>query len=502
MTATNLRTFNRIALLALLLHGIVWIALPALLDGSIRRDVAEGVIDGPFWQLAYLRHPPLSSWLSGLASQAGPFRYIVLYGFSWLFSGGAFFLTGLFLARTASPTIGLLALFGGMLSPFGTYIPLNFNRNITVMFFWAASLATIWRAMRRDDLAAWLLAGLAVGIGLWAKYALLMLIGPIGLWMLTRADTRALLTSPKPWLAVALGIAVALPQLYQNIVISRTAFDYAVAGEAIGWPVRLFHCGEFLLNVALMQIALAVLAFVVSGKAVFATAWAMATRPHQRDRLGSYVTIAALGPVLVILIGTLLSRRAHFLWVTPLSVSFTAFWAYAAHACRTDDQPRGKALLRAALVYALVDIVAFTTVRFVAPITSKRPLNQEIDSRGLAALAEAYWHTVSQGPIPMIVSIGPGTQHGFQRAGGIVFDLPYRVNVLEDGEPKNAPWLDLAPLKEKGALIVSEQPIEEGFSVIGQTVADRQSFDLPTRRGARTKPIHLARVLPQGAMQP
>jgi hypothetical protein len=59
----------------LLVQGITWVLLPLMFEGSIRLDVAEGVVGGPEWQLSYLRHPPLSTWLTGLASMTGPWRY-------------------------------------------------------------------------------------------------------------------------------------------------------------------------------------------------------------------------------------------------------------------------------------------------------------------------------------------------------------------------------------------------------------------------------------------
>ncbi len=58
----------------ILVQGLVWVLLPLIFEGSIRLDVAEGVIGGPEWQLSYFRHPPLSTWLTGLASMTGSAR--------------------------------------------------------------------------------------------------------------------------------------------------------------------------------------------------------------------------------------------------------------------------------------------------------------------------------------------------------------------------------------------------------------------------------------------
>jgi hypothetical protein len=47
--------FRLAAISLFCLQGLIWISLPLIFDGSIRRDVAEGVVDGPSWQLSYQR---------------------------------------------------------------------------------------------------------------------------------------------------------------------------------------------------------------------------------------------------------------------------------------------------------------------------------------------------------------------------------------------------------------------------------------------------------------
>ena len=59
----------------------------------------------------------------------------------------------------------------------------------------------------------------------------------------------------------------------------------------------------------------------------------------------------------------------------------------------------------------------------------------EMDGPALAALAERYWADHGDGPIPYIVSYDGKV--GFQAAGSIVFDLPYRVRAL-DGRRRRA----------------------------------------------------------------
>lgn len=184
----------------------------ALFEGSIDADVAEGVVDGREWQLSYLRHPPLSSWLSGVASTTGPWRYFVLFAIALTFGCGAFALVSLFIRHVDGRAASLVALLAGLGSPYATYWPFKFNHNIGVMPFWALVLWTAWNAFEGGSLASWALFGAAVGFGLWAKYAILHLVAPLGVAFLLVPEWRKRLAGPGPWLAAAITVAIVAPQ--------------------------------------------------------------------------------------------------------------------------------------------------------------------------------------------------------------------------------------------------------------------------------------------------
>ncbi len=214
------------------LQVCVWTALALAFEGSIDADVAEGVVDGPEWRLSYLRHPPLSSWLSGIAATSGSLRYVVLFAIALAFGCGAFALTSLFIRQVDGRAGALAALLAGLGSPYATYWPLKFNHNIGVMPFWALVLWTAWNAFEGGSLASWALFGAAVGFGLWAKYAILHLVAPLGLAFLLVPEWRKRLAGPGPWLAAAIAIAIVAPQ----------AVDVARSGATtLKWATHTTH---------------------------------------------------------------------------------------------------------------------------------------------------------------------------------------------------------------------------------------------------------------------
>ena len=480
---------------ALILGGVclaqaaVWVALASLLEGSIRLDVAEGVVDGPHWRLSYLRHPPFSSWLTGLATHAGALRYVTVYGIGLALSCGAFAVVALFVRGRAGERAGWVALCAGLASPYATYVPLQVNHNIGVMPFWAVVLAAAWSAFANRRLIDWALLGVAVGLGLWAKYAILHLMAPLALYYLASPDWRRRVLSPGPWLAMATALIVVGPHLADVFAHGATTLLFASRTEAAPLQVRALWIGEFALDCALPQAAMAVLAVAAGGRGVIPAALRpFADSPHAPE-LRRYLAFAAFGPVALVLCAAVLGVRPHYLWLTPFTLSFAAYWGLAAS--QGEGAPSAR-VWRAFAGLSLVAIAAYGGVREGAPYFAARANYVEMDGPALARLAQNYWAERHTGRIPFLVSVG--FQHAFQAAGSIAFDLPYRVETLEEGEPKNSPWFDVDALRAEGALVVSTAPIAPGTAVLGSGVVEVERFDRPMMRGSRPEAIYFGEL--------
>jgi hypothetical protein len=110
----------------------------------------------------------------------------------------------------------------------------------------------------------------------------------------------------------------------------------------------------------------------------------------------------------------------------------------------------------------------------------------------LAALAERYWAERHSGGIPFLVSLN--AQHGRQAAGSIAFDLPYRVETLEEGDPAKAAWFDVNALKREGALLVMTAPPPNGVMVMGEAIENIETFERPMLRGGRPHFIYFGEL--------
>jgi 4-amino-4-deoxy-L-arabinose transferase-like glycosyltransferase len=452
-----------------------------MFEGSIRLDVAEGVVGGPEWQLSYLRHPPLSTWLTGLASMTGPWRYAAVYLLGQSLSLAALTLVVIFVRRFDGRPTALLALMMGLASPFTTYVPIQVSHNIGLMPFWMLALLTAWSAFEQGGVMAWALFGLAVGLGLWAKYAILLLVGPLGLAFLAIPQWRRQLLTPGPWIALCVGAMVIAPHVQDVLARGATTIAFATKTHRLGIGHSLGIGAKFLLNCILAQVIMVVIALAAVDRRSLLQAIGASLRRAGASRRELFVHTAAFGPVAVVLVAAMLGVRPRFLWITPFVFTFAIWWAHMATLAGPLDTPRR--VLTTYGAFALLFVVAYIGVRLLAPPLAERPDYPEMDGPALARLAEQVWAKTQSGPISYIVSLNE--QRGRQAAGSIAFDLPYRTRVMENGSLRDSPWIDVADLKRKGALVVAVRAITPGTTVQGVEVTDLVVVPRPMKRGTR-----------------
>src|SRR5437764_4830467 len=174
---------GRCLAIVLVLHVLIWTALPALLSHNLQLDLAEDLALGKEWQLGYWKHPPLPWWVADLAYRAtgevhavyllGPLAAIACIYVVWLL--------GRDIIGGFQSLIGVLALEG--IHFFNFSVP-KFAHDQMQLPFWALTGLFIYRALARERILDWLLAGVSLALCFWSKYAAFALAGSIGLFIL------------------------------------------------------------------------------------------------------------------------------------------------------------------------------------------------------------------------------------------------------------------------------------------------------------------------------
>jgi hypothetical protein len=96
---------------------------------------------------------------------------------------------------------------------------------------WGWALVLGHRAWTRNEPWAWLLTGLVVGVGILAKYTMVLWLPSLGLFLLTAPARRRLLWQPGFWLMTAIALVCCLPILLWNAQHGWVTFRH-VGGQA------------------------------------------------------------------------------------------------------------------------------------------------------------------------------------------------------------------------------------------------------------------------------
>ncbi|WP_026319144.1 glycosyltransferase family 39 protein [Amorphus coralli] len=478
----DLRTGLTLLAAAALLHAAIWILLPSLLEGSIRLDVAEGAIGGQHWLPLYSRHPPFTLWLTEIARLAGPLRYQALYAIAQLLALGGLAGAVWVAAQAGGRTAALLAAAMGLLSPYLTIYPLELNHNIGVLLFWGLTLAAAWGAFTSGLWWAWLVFGLAVAGGLWAKYAILHLVAGLGIAFLLVPAWRRQLASPGPWIAVCGGLVLLAPQLYVLATRDASPLGWAVRTEARDITHHVTSAMAFVgasLGAVVPMVAIALAACPSPRRLARCVRSVLFARPS--DSTSVFVTWAAIGPILVVALAALVfgvDAKSH--WLVPMLPSFALWWGVTAS--RAGARTTGRRLRIAVVALAVGFAVGYAAIRILSPITQSKPAYPDFDGPAMVEIVEDYWASVSDRPLEVIVT--QGVQKGRQLGGALAFDLGHPVNVFEEASPHLSPWTSAAEVRCSGALVVSTVPLSSDTLGPGLPIEAIREVDRPLVRGA------------------
>src|SRR5215468_10887852 len=199
-------------------HAAIWTILPFALYPNLPLDIVEALAYGREWQLGYDKLPPLPWWLVEIAHRTfdSDLAYYALGQLSVLAAFAAVWGVMLRIATPAAAAVAVLIIDG---LHFFNFTAPKFNHDVIQLPFWALAGLSFHGALRTGRLGHWVVLGVALGLAFWAKYFVVVLGLPLGLFMLIDPRARRHLATPGPYLAVAIGIMIMAPHLiwlYQN----------------------------------------------------------------------------------------------------------------------------------------------------------------------------------------------------------------------------------------------------------------------------------------------
>lgn len=432
----------RTALAAFLaLHLVAWTALPSALYPNLPLDLIEALTYGREWQLGYDKLPPLPWWLVEITYRliGRDFGYYALAQVSVVAAFAVLWRMGCALAGPARALAALLIVDG---LHYFNYTAAKFNHDVIQLPLWALAGYAYWRALKAGRLVHWLLLGVALGLALWAKYFVVILAIPLAAFLLLDREARSRLATPGPWLAAAAALVVAAPHLYWLVANDFLPFGYASARAAPSRGIidHLLHPLSF----AAGQAGFLLPAALIAAPLVWPRAEPQQPTAGRFDR--RIVALLAFGPVATLLVLSLLTGRGLIaMWGYPLWL-FLGLWLVLRREAALDPVRLGRAAGLWALVFAGYAL-AFVVNYSVLPRYDHRYRAVFFPGERLAAELAARFRQATGQPLAYVIA-------DMWTGGNVGHYARERPRVLIDGRPARAPWIDLADLRRRGAVVV------------------------------------------------
>lgn len=284
----------------------------------------------------YFSKPPLIAWIIWLSTQAfGPATWAIRLASPLLHAGTAL------LIYASSELVGgrRLALWSALVYatlPGVAYSSGLMTTDVPLLFCWALALYALLRALDEQGWRWTAVCGLAIGVGMLAKYAMLFFALGLLLAALISLKARRFVFSGRGLLVAALAIALILPNAYWNWshhfpTIGHTAedADWDTASYSLG-NVFFFIAGQFGVFGPVLMIA-----FLIA-------LWQLARSARRSDR---ELTLAAMAlpPIFLMLVQSFISvananwAATSYISATPLAVMVLLEAPWALLSCLVID---------------------------------------------------------------------------------------------------------------------------------------------------------------------
>jgi 4-amino-4-deoxy-L-arabinose transferase-like glycosyltransferase len=385
-------------------------------------------------QWAYYDHPPMVGfliWVFSGITDTGEFGVRL----GWVILGA---LVTLFLYRGASRMFESEK--AGLLCAFLTNIILLASTGAVIVtpdgplaLCWVAAVFFVHQAVAEGKRYAWVLAGVAFGLGLLSKYTMVLFAPCILLFLLSSKETRKWLARKEPYLALILGLVIFSPVILWNAGHDWVSFRFQISHglevkKAAGW--RYF--GEYWGGQA----------GVVSPLMLLALIWAMvksAQEGFRRNEKKWLLLFWTSTPILLFFGYTSLRSKVEANW--PALAYFSAVVALSGLILQGWGQWGGKrkGFIRAAVIVAFL----FTFLAHLQPIYAVVPIAAKKDPT-----SQLYGWKILAGRIGEIARSFPPGQEVFlltprhQLVAETMFytkfpvyqwDAPLRINNLAPG---------------------------------------------------------------------
>ena len=307
----------------LIVHLIIWTAIPSLTNHNLPLDTIEALAWGSNLDWGFNKHPPMSAFLVEIFYQIFGAQDWVYYFLSQICVIISFFavfkLAENFFENKAFCLLTVLLLEGIY---FYNYTTPEFNVNVCLMPFWALTTLYVWKGFKDNKIIDWFLVGLFSGFGFLSKYLFIYLGLGIDIFLIYMIYKKKIdfkcLVSFIPFLIVLLPHLIWLTE--NNYITITYGLDRTGTG-AQNFLDHIIHPLIFLGKQIGILIPFFLMLFFLSTK--FKTKF-----NFKDDKLLFLLAINIVPIALVFLTSMIMGVKIRTMWMTPFYLFFGVLVIY------------------------------------------------------------------------------------------------------------------------------------------------------------------------------
>ena len=172
----NKKNLNNLFYIFVISHLILWTLIPSFTNNNLPLDTVEALAWGSNLDWGFNKHPPISAFVVELFYQifgSQDWAYYLLSQICVIISFVVVFKFAEDFFNNKEFCLLSVLLLEGIY--FYNYTTPEFNVNVCLMPFWALTILYLWKGLKQNKTADWLLVGLFAGFGFLSKYLFIYL---------------------------------------------------------------------------------------------------------------------------------------------------------------------------------------------------------------------------------------------------------------------------------------------------------------------------------------
>jgi hypothetical protein len=226
---------------ALFIHVVFWTFAPLLFMSSYQIDTIEMMAIGHNWVISTFKHPAFQGWFVEILSWICNWADFVPYLATQIATVLSVLIVWKFASKILSPKLALLSALVLLSYSYFHYDSTMYNNQTFMRPFWIAAIYFLYLALEGNKKRYWVLTGVSLGLGIYCKLTIGLLVVVILLFMFAEQRARKYWRTPGPYISTGVCFLLVFPLLVWNIQHDFPLLNYMSGSIGAEKPTIFKH---------------------------------------------------------------------------------------------------------------------------------------------------------------------------------------------------------------------------------------------------------------------